>query len=90
MTIPAFLFGVLLSSLLGAIFHLWKGGSLIRVLLYLVLAWIGFWGGHILAVQLDWHFLSLGPLRLGMALVGCGIILVIGHWLSQVKVQGHK
>ena len=46
MTLPAFILGVALSTLIGAAFHFWRGGSLGRLLLYLVLGWVGFWIGH--------------------------------------------
>jgi len=62
MTLPAFLFGVLVSTLMGAVFHLWKDGGLGRLLIYVILAWIGFWAGHILGVSMGWTFLSIGPL----------------------------
>jgi hypothetical protein len=85
MTIPAILFGILVSTFLGAAFHLWKNGGLGRLLLYLVLAWAGFWAGHILAQTLSWNWLSLGPLRLGMAIVGSVGLLFLGNWLSLVR-----
>jgi hypothetical protein len=52
MSLPSILFGVLLSTLYGAAFHLWRGGGLGRLVLYLVLGWIGFWAGQILASSL--------------------------------------
>ncbi|MEJ5313868.1 MULTISPECIES: hypothetical protein [Anaerolinea] len=85
MTLPALLFGFLFATLIGAAFHLWKDGGFGRLILYLVLAWIGFWAGHLLAVSLGWHFLSVGPLRFGMAVLGALLFLGTGHWLSLVK-----
>jgi len=87
MTIPGFLFGVLISTLYGAAFHLWRGGGLGKLILYLVLGWAGFWIGHILGVQLDWSFASIGPLRLGTATVFSLLFLAIGHWLSLVEIE---
>ena len=86
MTLPSLLFGFLISSLYGAAFHLWRGGGAGRLLLYLLLAWIGFWGGHLLGNALGWTFLSLGPLRLGTATLGAAVALGIGYWLSLVEV----
>ncbi len=82
MTLPSLLLGLIISSLIGALFHLWRGGGPGRLLLYLLLAWIGFWGGHIVGAMRSWTFLSLGPLRLGMAAVGSLITLSFGYWLS--------
>ena len=87
MTLPSFLIGIVISSLYGAVFHLWRGGGLGRLVLYLILAWIGFWLGHIAGNALGWTFFSLGPLRLGMATVGSVITLGAGYWLSLVERQ---
>lgn len=85
MTLPALLFGFLVATLMGAAFHLWKNGGFWRLILYLLLAWIGFWTGHIAANILGWRFLSVGPLRFGMAVLGALLFLGVGHWLSLVK-----
>ncbi|MBC8332507.1 MAG: hypothetical protein H8E28_11045 [Anaerolineae bacterium] len=82
MTLPSLLIGILISSLIGSLFHLWRGGGAGRLLLYLLLAWIGFWGGHSVGAIQNWNFLSLGPLRLGMAAVGSLVTLSFGYWLS--------
>ena len=87
MTLPALFFGLLLSSLYGAAFHLWKGGSLKKLLLFLILAWMGFWAGHLLAARLGWTFFALGPVNTGMATLGSVLVLLVGNWLSQVEVQ---
>jgi len=85
MTLPNILIGIVISSLYGAAFHLYRGGNLGRLLLYLILAWIGFWIGHAIGNTMSWTFLSLGPLRLGMATLGATITLAIGYWLSLVE-----
>jgi hypothetical protein len=84
MTLPSYLLGFLLSSLYGAAFHVRKGGSLGRLLLYMILGWAGFWGGHFLASWAGWDFASLGPLHLGAASFLSLLFLVVGHWISQV------
>jgi hypothetical protein len=85
MTLPSIILGIVISSLYGTIFHLYRGGGPGRLLLYLVSAWIGFWLGQFLANTLGWSFLSLGPLRLGMGTIGSAITLAIGYWLSLVE-----
>jgi H+/Cl- antiporter ClcA len=87
MTLPSLFLGLVLSSLYGAAFHLWKGGSLKKLLLYLILGWAGFWAGHLLAANLGWTFLALGPLNTGMATLGSALLLFLGDWLSRVEVQ---
>ena len=87
MTIPSILIAVIISSLYGIAFHLWRGGGLGRMILYLILAWIGFWIGHLIGDGLEWTFFSLGPLRLGTATLGSALALGIGYWLSLVERQ---
>lgn len=86
MTIPTLLFGVLLSSLYGALFHLWRNGGLGRLILYLALSWVGFWAGHLVAGMLNWTFGSVGALNTGLATVGSILFMIIGYWLSLVQV----
>ena len=85
MTIPAIFFGILVSTFLGAAFHLWKGGNLGRLVLYILLAWAGFWGGHLLGNALNWTFFIVGSLSFGMVLLGSIILLGVGYWLSLVN-----
>jgi len=90
MTLPAFLFGVLVSTFLGAAFHLWKGGSLSNLLLDILVSWIGFWLGHIAGVYAGLAIGTLGPLRLGSAVVGAIIFLSLGYWLFQEEQPEKK
>jgi len=87
MTLPAFLFGSIIGILLGAVFHLWKGGSFIRLILYIIISTAGFWAGHWISMQNGWDFLGLGPIRLGSAIVGSILFLGVGHWLSLIQIQ---
>lgn len=87
MTIPTLLFGFLLSTLYGAVFHFWRGGNAGRLLLYLTLAWAGFWIGQVAAGMLGWTFLSLGALHVGMATICSLIFLGLGYWLSLLEVE---
>ena len=85
MTLPSLLFGILVSTLYGALFHVIRGGGAGRLSLYLLLSWIGFWVGHLLGRQFHWTFVSVGPLNLGMATIGSVVFLGIGYWLSLVN-----
>jgi hypothetical protein len=87
MTLPSLIFGIILSSLYGAGFHLIRGGNLGRLVLYLILAWAGFWAGHFLGGALGWTFASVGPLHIGTATLGSLLFLLVGYWLSLVEVQ---
>jgi hypothetical protein len=87
MTLPAFLFGVLVSTFLGAAFHVWKGGSFSMLLIDLLVSWLGFWMGHFAGVSAGLALGTLGPLRLGSAVVGSIIFLSLGYWLFQEEPQ---
>jgi hypothetical protein len=83
--LPGLLLGFVLSTLYGAIFHLWRGGGLGRLLGYIILSWIGFWSGQFLANNLGWTFITVGSLHLGLASLGSLILLLLGYWLSLVR-----
>ncbi len=87
MSTPMLLLGLIISTLFGALFHLWRGGGSGRLLLYLILSWVGFWAGHLLAAQLGWTFDRLGQLHLGSASLGALLFLGVGYWLSLVEIQ---
>lgn len=87
MTLPAIIFGLIASTLYGAIFHLIRGGNFGRLILYILLGWIGFWIGHFIAEWLGWEFLSVGPLHMGIATIFSWLVMLIGYWLSQVEVE---
>ncbi|HEY5270805.1 MAG TPA: hypothetical protein VII97_10740 [Anaerolineales bacterium] len=86
MTLPAIVFGIVLSTVYGTAFHFWKGGSLNRLFLYVILAWLGFWSGHIVGGALGWSFAAAGPINAGMATLGSAIFLFVGEWLSRVEI----
>lgn len=87
MTIASYFLGFVLSSLLGFAFHLWKGGKIGRIVLYLIFSWIGFWGAQILGTSLKIDFLMIGSLLVGFDLFGAVVILLFGHWISQVHTD---
>ena len=87
MTIPTLILGLILSTLYGAAFHLWRGGGAGRLLLYLILGWIGFWTGHVLAGYWGWMFFDIGTLHVGFATVGSILFLGLGYWMSLIEVE---
>lgn len=87
MNLPNLLLGFVISTLYGALFHFWKGGSIFRLILLLVLAWLGFFIGHFAGASLKFNFWTVGMLNLGMATVGSAFFLFVGHWLSLIDVQ---
>jgi len=87
MSIPTLLLGLILSTLYGALFHLWRGGNAGRLLLYVLLSWVGFWVGQIIGNLLNLSFETIGLLHIGTATLGSIIFLAIGYWLSLVQSE---
>ncbi len=87
MTLPSILLGLLIALLIGALFHVWRGGSLLRLLYYLALSVAGFFAGQWLGMWRGWTLLPVGTLDLGMAMIGSLIFLGAGYWLSLVEVR---
>jgi hypothetical protein len=87
MTIPSILYGFLFATLYGSLFHLWRGGRFGRYVLFVLLSWMGFWIGQIIAELSGWTFLSIGAIHLGMATLGSILFLFVGSWLSIVKSE---
>lgn len=87
MTFPAVVFGIVLSTGYGTAFHFWKGGSLFRIFLYIILSWLGFWIGHFIGGALGWSFAAAGPINAGMATLGSAVFLFFGEWLGRVEIS---
>ena len=81
MTLPAIVFGIVLSTLFGTAFHVWRGGGLRKLAILILLSWGGFWAGQIAGAALNLTFGRVGTLLLGTASAGSLIVLVIGNWL---------
>jgi len=76
MNLPSVYLGFLIASVLGFGFHALRGGTLSRLLLYLVTAWVAFFLGHGLAALMGWEAGRLGSLNLLPALIATVIGLV--------------
>lgn len=86
MTLPAVLFAGLISSLLGITYHLIRDGGFGRLLLYLILAWGGFAAGYFGSGSLTWSLLPLGPIDYGFSLFGSLAFLLIGDWITRIRI----
>jgi hypothetical protein len=87
MTFPAILFGLVLSTIYASGFHFWKGGNLGKLLIYIIISWLGFWLGHFVGTRIGLSFWTIGPINMGMATLGSLVFLFIGEWLSRVEVR---
>lgn len=81
MNIPTLIFGGLIATLYGAIFHFIRGGNLGRLITLIIISWAGFWAGHFIAESLDIGLVSLGTLNLGIATISSFIFLIVGYWI---------
>ena len=81
MNIPTLIFGGLIATLYGAIFHFIRGGSLGRMFVYIILSWAGFWLGHFLAQRFEWGFVNVGSLNLGISSIASIVFMIIGYWV---------
>ena len=85
MTLPLSLLALLIALLAGAAFHILRGGSGWRLLLYLVLSVLGFAAGQALSMWLGWYLLRFGALEIGVGLLGSFVFLAAGDWLSRIE-----
>jgi hypothetical protein len=85
MNIASYLFGFILATLLGAVFHLWKDGGIGRLVFYLLLSWLGFLIGHWAAKSLGLGLMNIGPVNLAGGVVGSIIFLFLGNWIGKVE-----
>lgn len=77
MTIPALLFGLVVASLYGALFHVVRGGGPARLFWFMALSCLGFVLGHSIGSWNRWIFFPVGPLNFGAATIGSIFLLVL-------------
>lgn len=82
MTFASILFGTVIATLIGAIFHLWKGGPFKIYLLIIASSWLGFWCGQIVGSSIGWKRWNYGQLYLVPAILGSILVTFVGYWLS--------
>ena len=70
MTAPNFVFGMVIATLLGVLFHLWRDGGLGKLLFYILVSWFGFAVGQVVGGWMNVQFLSIGALHLATAVPG--------------------
>ena len=80
--LPALFLAGILSTLYGALFHLWQGGGARRLALYLLAGWLGFALGHVVGNALDLELMKVGALNVLTATLGSGLALFAARWLA--------
>lgn len=87
MTTGFWIFAFILSTLYGAGFHFWQGGTARQLLFYLLAAWVGFAAGHVAGAYLGITWLSAGSLNIVPASLGSVIALFAARWLAERNSQ---
>jgi uncharacterized membrane protein len=82
MTFPGVLLAILIASVIGVLYHLVRGGSLQRLVLYLISAWIAFFTGHFLGSSLDWTTWRWGSLNMLPSLLVTVLALILADVLA--------
>jgi hypothetical protein len=85
MTLPTFLFALLVALFYGAVYHLIRNGGFWRLILYFGLSTLGFVAGHLIGLWRDLTFIPLGSLNFGLSSLGSVIVLIAGDWLSRME-----
>jgi hypothetical protein len=73
----ALFYGSLIAALCGLVYHLLRGGSFGRLILYVMTAWVMFFAGQLLSEQLGWTLLRLGSLNLFPSLLAVFLGLIL-------------
>ncbi len=89
-TLNGFILGLTIASACAFLFHILRGGSLKRLAIYLVSAWIGFFSGHLLGELINWQLLRLGSINLFPALLGTLLSLILTAVLVKPNSRSQK
>ena len=84
MNTPTLFLSLVIASIYGSIYHLWRGGGLKQILFFLALSWLGFFAGHYFALWRGWVLIPVGILNLGFATLGALLFLFVGGWLGDL------
>jgi hypothetical protein len=79
---PYLLFSLLIASIYGALFHLWRGRAFRELLLYLAAAIVGFGLGELAGDAIGLRIFMVGPLHVIEASLASWGMLFIARWLK--------
>jgi hypothetical protein len=86
MTIHAILLAFVIATLLAALYHLIRGGSLRRLSLLILASNLSFFLGHILSEFIHWQLLRLGSINLFPAILATILGLILTTALAGEEV----
>jgi hypothetical protein len=90
MTTPAILFAFALALLLGATYHFFRNGGAWHLVVYLLASALGFLAGQLVGLWRGWILLKLGPLNLGMEILGGLLFLAIADWFLHLEPRARE
>ena len=80
---PGLILAFLLATAYGTGFHLFFGGPLRRLFLFLLASWMGFALGQWVGVTLGLRVMNIGPIYTLTASLGSWLALLFSHWLGK-------
>lgn len=80
---PTIVFGFVVATFYGTVFHLISGGDARRLALFLVASWVGFALGHIAGDLFGINILDIGALHMLNATIGALLALVLVRILTR-------
>ncbi len=79
---PGVALSILISTACGAAFHAWRGEGYVKLLWYLLLAWIGFALGQLVAWLAAWRFVMIGEVHPIEGVIGSLVLLILASWIK--------
>ncbi len=90
MTVPGALLGLVVSSVVGLLYHLVRGGGYKRLLLYVTCSWIAFFAGHWLGALIGWTSLRWGSLNMLPALFATVLVLILADIMAGPRIRSAR
>ncbi|MEK6751234.1 MAG: hypothetical protein AABZ00_03125 [Chloroflexota bacterium] len=90
MQLPVVLLGLVIALLIGFIFHIFREGGGLRLLMYLGLSILGFALGQWVSITGGWRLYLLGALDIGLGVIGSILLLAGGDWFSRIKPKNES
>ncbi|MCY4464288.1 MAG: hypothetical protein OXE46_01990 [Chloroflexi bacterium] len=79
---PVFAFACIIATMYGLAFHVVTGGDARRLVLFVVISWVGFLLGQYIGGSLQLDILRIGTIHLLPATVAAFALLVFAHLLT--------
>jgi hypothetical protein len=85
--IPGILLIIFVSMAIGLFVHLWRGGSLLRMIVLVFITMFGFVLGHLISQKANSNFLVIGWVQLGWGVVSAILTALFGAWITEIKIE---